>query len=151
MKKTLAFCFAVAVMVACNKDKFQTKPQIKIKSTNTDIVPVNGTLRVTLEFTDKEGDVSDSLLLVRERLNSKAPVRPAPSPYKLPTFPKSQEGEIEVDLDYQSGLIFGINPIVIPGTSPKRYEPDTMNLKFVVRDKGGNKSDTASLGVIVIR
>ena len=151
MKKILAICLALAVLVACNKDKFQTKPQIKIKSTNTDIVPQNGTLRVTLEFTDKEGDVSDSLLIVRERLNRKFPLVPAPSPYKIPTFPSTSKGEIEVDLDYQSGLVFGINPIAIPGSDPKQYEPDTMNLKFVVRDLAGNKSDTASLGVIVIR
>ena len=110
MKKNLAFCLLLVVMVACNKDKFQTQPQIKIKSTNTDIVPVNGTLRVTLEFTDKEGDVSDSLLIVRQRLNAKSPVTPPPSPYKLPTFPNTSEGEIEVELDYQSGLVFGINP-----------------------------------------
>lgn len=151
MNKILVLGLLVAVMVGCNKDKFQTKPQIKIKSTNTDIVPQNGTLRVTLEFTDKEGDVSDSLIIVRERLNRKSPVMPSPSPYKIPSFPNTQEGEIEVDLDFQAGLIFGIPAIPIPGTSPRQYEPDTMNLKFVVSDKAGNKSDTASLGVIVIR
>lgn len=151
MKKILAFCLVAAVIVACNKDKFQTKPQIKIKSASTEIVPRNSGLRVTLEFTDKEGDVTDSVLVVRERLNSKAPVVMPVSPYKIPSFPNSTKGEIELDLSYQSGLVFNINPIYIPGTNPQQFEPDTMNLKFVVRDHAGNKSDTATLGVIVIR
>jgi hypothetical protein len=151
MKRILAFALLATVMAACSKDKFQTKPQIKIKSTNTDIVPVNGTLRVVLEFTDKEGDVSDSILVVRERLNAKSQDRPAPSPYKIPAFPNTSEGEIQLDLDYQSGLVFNISRIPIPGSIPQQFERDTMNLKFVVRDKAGNKSDTATLGVIVIR
>lgn len=152
MKRILAFCLVAAVIVSCNKDKFQTKPQIKIKSTNYEgVVPKTGTLRVTLEFTDKEGDVSDSLLIVRERLNAKSPAVLPTLPYKIPGFPNTSEGEIQVDLDYDFALTVGLTPIPIPGSIPPANEPDTMNLKFVVSDKAGNKSDTATLGIIVNR
>jgi hypothetical protein len=138
MKRILVFCLIVAV-VSCNKDKFQTKPQIKIKSTNyEEVVPKTGTLRINLEFTDKEGDVSDSILIVRERLNLKSPAVLPALPYKIPAFPNNSQGEIQVDLDYDFGLTLGLSP-------------DTMNLKFVVSDKAGNKSDTATLGIIVNR
>jgi hypothetical protein len=152
MKRIIVFSLLAAAVVSCNKDKFQTKPQIKIKSTNyEDVVPRTGTLRITLEFTDKEGDVSDSILIVRERLNIKSPVVPPLLPYKIPSFPNSKQGEIQVDLDYDFGLTTGLLPIPVPGSTPQQNEPDTMTLKFVVRDKAGNKSDTAFLGIIVNR
>lgn len=149
MKKNLVFCLLFAVL-ACNKDKFQTVPQITIKSINTDIVDRNNTLRVILEYTDKEGDVSDSILVVRVRLNRKSPTR-FPLPFKIPSFPNTSKGEFQVDFDYNSALTLASNPIRIPGSVPASNEPDTLNLKFVARDKAGNKSDTATATVIVIR
>ena len=152
MKRILVSCLLLAAVVSCNKDKFQTKPQIKIKSTNYEgVVPKGGTLRINLEFTDKEGDVSDSLWVIRERLNLKSPVVLPAQPYKIPSFPNTSQGDIQVDLDYDFGLTFGTPPIRIPGSVPTQNEPDTMNLKFVVRDKAGNTSDTAVLGIIVNR
>jgi hypothetical protein len=151
MKKTIFYFFLVALIISCSKDKFETVPQLRVVSTNTDIVPVNGVLRVTLEFTDKEGDVSDSIFVIRQRLNKKLPVTRPPVPYKIPPYPVTTKGEIQVDLEYQNGLVFGINAINIPGSNPQQFERDTMNLKFYVKDAAGNKSDTAFVSVIVIR
>src|SRR6476620_4398060 len=155
MKRIIAFTLLAAVIIACNKDKFQTKPQIKIKSVTPDVVPVNGTLSVILQFTDKEGDVSDSIIVVRERTNQKSPIIPALIKTPIPSFPSTTEGEIQVFMPYQTSqtaLIACIPAIPIPGTgNPPEKEPDTLSLKFVVRDKAGNKSDTAQTSVIVIR
>jgi hypothetical protein len=155
MKRIIAITLLAALIVACNKDKFQTKPQIKIKSVTPNIVPVNGTLSVILQFTDKEGDVSDSIIVVRERTNQKSPITPAIINTPIPSFPNTSEGEIQVFMPYQTSqtaLIAGIPSIPIPGTgNPPQKEPDTLSLKFVVRDKAGNKSDTALTSVIVIR
>jgi hypothetical protein len=129
-------------MTACDKDKFETKPQLELKSRNTDIVPVNGDLRLNIEFRDKEGDVNDSLLIVRQRLNVRGPLQLPPSPYGIPDFPKTDKGEFEVSLDYQFGLVFGLPPLRIPGSNPIKNEIDTLRLKIVARDKAGNKSDT---------
>ena len=143
MKTSITVAVVIALtIIACDKDKFQTVPQLELKSRNTDVVPVNGDLRLNIEYTDKEGDVSDSLWIVRQRLNIKGPVQLAPSPYKIPDFPKIDKGEFEVTLAYQFGLIFGLPPIRIPGTNPIRNEVDTLRLKIVARDKEGNKSDT---------
>ena len=129
-------------MIACDKDKFETVPQLELKSRNTDIVPVNGSLRLNIEFRDKEGDVNDSLLIVRQRLNVRGPVQLPASPYGIPDFPKIDKGEFEVTLEYQFGLIFGLPPLRIPGSNPAKNEIDTLRLKIVARDKAGNKSDT---------
>lgn len=139
-------------IIACGKDKFETVPQLKFKSRSTDIVEINGDLKLTIEFTDKEGDVDDSLILVRQRLNKKSPLMLAPSPYPIPKFTATSKGEFVVTLTYQYGLILGITPIHISGSVPSRNEPDTLSLKFVARDKAGNKSDTLTVNnVYVIR
>jgi hypothetical protein len=137
----LALIIAFA-LVACGKDKFQTVPQLKLKSRNMDIVPVNGTLRLNVEYTDKEGDVSDSIFIVRQRLNVRGPVQLPASPYDIPNFPHTDKGEFEISLTYQFGLVFGLTPLRITGSNPIRNEIDTLRLKIVAKDKAGNKSDT---------
>ena len=140
----------IVTFLACGKDKFQTIPQLKFKSKNTDVVGINNDLRIILEYTDKEGDVDDSLLVVRQRLNVRGPVTLPVSPYTIPDFPATNKGEFEITLTYQFGLIFGLAPLRIPGSNPVRNEPDTLNLKFVARDKAGNKSDTLTVSNIIV-
>lgn len=143
MRTRILFAVIVAfAIISCDKDKFQTVPQLKLKSRNTDVVPINGTLVLSVEYTDKEGDVSDSVFIVRQRLNLKGPVQLAASPYNIPDFPKTDQGEFEISLAYQLGLVFGLPPIRVPGSNPIRNEIDTLRLKIVAKDNEGNKSDT---------
>lgn len=142
----------VFTFIACNKDKFQTKPTISIKSINTEIVPQNGTFIITLECTDKEGDVEDSLILIKKRLNRRvvATVRDTLR-FKIPTFPANSRTEIQAVLDYQN-ILSALNPPNIPGSNPLQRELDTLVLRMAVRDKAGNTSDTVeSRQIFVIR
>jgi len=140
------------IMISCDKGKLETVPELEYKSRNTDIVPVNGSLRLNVEFRDKEGDVSDSVLIVRQRLNKRGPVQLQASPYEIPDFPKTDKGEFEITLDYQFHLITGLTAIRVVGSNPPKNEVDTLRLKIVARDKGGNKSDTLVVdNVFVIR
>ena len=140
----------VLSLIACDKDKFQTVPSLKLKSKSTDVVPLNGSLRVTLEFTDKEGDVHDSIWVKKQRLNQKVVATLRDSlVYKIPDYPDKTKGEFDITLDFQS-ILSAINPPNIPGSNPPRKEPDTLNLKFAVRDKAGNISDSLSIGTIVV-
>ena len=150
MKQFFAI-FAVALLLfACNKDKFETKPQLKIKSVNTKEVSNTQPLTVSIEFTDKEGDVSDSFFIVRQRLNARGPRTFDALPYKIPDFPNTRKGLIEVNFRFFEDLILQLEPIRIPGTNPSRNEPDTMQFKFVAKDKAGNYSDTAVLNDIFV-
>ncbi|MEO6070230.1 MAG: hypothetical protein ABIN57_11600 [Chitinophagaceae bacterium] len=150
MKKYIFTFLVLVAIIACNKEKFQTKPTLKVLSSNTKKVPLSGTLSVKLEFTDKEGDVSDSLLVIRQRINKRMPVTLKALPYKIPDFPKTTKGEINIFMDYYGDLTLQLDAIRIPGSNPSRNEPDTMNIKFVAKDKGGHYSDTASLNNIII-
>ena len=152
MKTSIALAFILAVIVvACDKGRFQTKPQLKLKSQSPEIVPktTGSALTLNIEYTDKEGDVTDSIIIVRQRLNKARPVRTPPAHYTIPDFPKMDRGEFEITLAYQLQLITGITPI---STGPTQFEIDTLLLKIVAMDKAGNKSDTLVVDkVYVIR
>ena len=144
---------ALALMaVACSKDKFQTKPQIEVKSFVPDVVPIGGTLTVSLEFTDKEGDVDDSVTVIRTRVNERDfSATPFPIRYKIPAFPDKSKGQIDINMSWATALTLQNPPLRIPGQNIN--EPDTLSLKFFVKDAAGNTSDTATLStnVIVVR
>lgn len=150
MKTRIVLVAIIAMtIIACGKDNFETVPKLKLRSFSPDIVAIGGDLRVNIEYTDKEGDVSDSLLIVRQRLNIKKPVT-ALNPYDIPSFPTKDRGEFEVTLPYYTHLTVGMDAIPIPGTNPKRNEVDTLRLKIVARDKAGNKSDTLIVNNIYV-
>ena len=140
-------------MISCDKGKFETVPQLTLKSRNPEKEPVeiNDPLRLNIEYTDKEGDVSDSLFILRQRLNQNGAVTPPKSPYDIPTFPTIDKGEFEITLTYVYDLTVNLTAISIPGSSSKK-EIDTLRLKIFARDKDGNKSDTLVVdNVYVIR
>ncbi|MBI2729331.1 MAG: hypothetical protein HYX40_01010 [Sphingobacteriales bacterium] len=142
--KVLLIILVVAAVVACKKDKLDTVPKIKVKSLNTTEVPVNGTLRVTLEFADKEGDLQDTIFVKKIRLNKNAvPTIRDSFPLQMPDFPANTRGEITLDLNYQA-ILSAINPPTIPGSNPPQKEPDTLILKFSIRDLAKHLSDTAT-------
>ncbi|HQV05794.1 MAG TPA: hypothetical protein PKW62_03465 [Chitinophagaceae bacterium] len=153
MRRLLFICSSLLLIaIACNKDKFQTKPRIEIKSYSSKIVPFNSAFIVNLNCFDKEGDVQDSLIIIKNRQNIRtvATIRDTLR-YKFPVFPNNSTTEIQAILDYQS-ILSAINPPTIPGSNPPMKENDTLILRFAVRDKAGNTSDTIqSEPIIVIR
>jgi hypothetical protein len=139
------------IVVACNKDKFLTKPTIKIKSLNTEYVPLNGNLIITMECTDKEGDVQDSVIIIKIRLNRRVvPTLRDTLRYKFPVFPNSPRTEIVATLDYQNDIISASSPPNIPGTNPPQKELDTLIMKLAVRDRAGHTSDTVTTNRIIV-
>lgn len=146
----LVFTVCAVVIAACNKDKFQTKPTISIKSTNTTFIPLNGTFVITLECTDKEGDVQDSVIIIKKRLNKRvvATIRDTLR-YKFPVFPKNTRTQVVATLDYQS-ILSAFNPPFIPGSNPPQRELDTLILRLAVRDNAGHTSDTINSPQIIV-
>ena len=151
MKKLFLFFSLSALVLSCDKDKFETKPTLEVVGQSSDYVPYGSGFRVNLEFTDKEGDVNDSLIMVRYRMNLRNPFIANPVKFKIPKYPSITKAEFEVNMDYFTVLTSAIDKIKIPGSVPDQYEPDTMQIKFIVSDAKGNKSDTAIAHVIVER
>lgn len=144
----------VLLLLSCDKDTFETKPAISIKSLSSTTVPNGGRFSITLEYTDKEGDVSDSIYMLMEVLNQSAAgeawqferIR-----YKIPAFPPTPKGEISARFVINSAPdIYEANLRAFG--SPYTYENDTVNFKIWVRDAAQNYSDTiTSEQVVFIR
>jgi hypothetical protein len=151
-KLVLYSTLALILFIACSKDKFQDKPTIEIKSINPTQVPeISGSyMEIEMEFTDKQGDV-DSVFLYKQRLNSiQRPLLNANTlVYKLPDFPEKSKGVIKLTLQHAKELKAAVTPPTQIG-APNDKEPDTIVFKIVVKDKGGNYSDTTVTDKIVV-
>ena len=152
MKKgVLALISFVLLLTACNKGNFGTTPTLKIKSINGNLIPPgqNSALVVDLEFTDKEGDVSDTLYVKKIRINQKqVPTIRDSFSLRVPNFPQNSKGEIKLTLDYNNYLISAINPPT--SGNPPKPEPDTLMIRIALKDKANHISDTVETGPIVV-
>lgn len=146
MKTIILFVFLfLFTALSCNKDKFQTKPTIEIKSLNTDEVGPGETLEINMEYTDKEGDLSNGILTyIRIRTNSTAIPNPAANDQvdtifsPIPEFPVKTQGDISLNIPYS-----------FMNEDPGRN--DTMFFKITVKDIGNNTSDTVTTRSVVAK
>lgn len=140
---TVSFIVAVALLVAaCGKDKFETRPRLEIKDYNTKEVGPGTTLRIRLNFFDKEGDLNEAPFTAVIRRQNQLPLDPIQDKadtlyYTLPKFPARDNGEITYTLDY--GFL-----------KESTVENDTIHIRFSVADRKGNLSDTVVSDQLVI-
>lgn len=150
MRSLLYVTVLLSLSIACSKDKIETKPSLKFKSVNATTIPVGGNLIVQLDFTDKEGDISDTIFVKKIRTNQIAvPTIRDSFELQVPSFPDRSKGIIELELKYQNHLVSAINPPSSGGTPPN-LQDDTLIFKFALRDKAKNISDTVTTGPIII-
>lgn len=139
----------IILLVACGKDKFETKPKLEIKDYSTKELFQGQDLRIRLNYFDKEGDLGDgAIVAIRRRLNALPlglgdadlpdtfPNQNNPIP--LPEFPDRETGEIRFQLNWDR-------------LKESFTQNDTVIFRFAVADKAGNKSDTIESEQIVIR
>jgi len=151
--KILIVLGIIALLAACNKDKFTTKPQLTFESFNTDVLPYNSDLIITLKYTDKEGDIQDSIYVERLALNCTDTVK---AHYRIPQeVPKMRNSEGEIVISYSYGGDFPPFPLI---GDPKcgLNQPDSIKIndtciyRFALKDLAGNISDTISSPPFVI-
>jgi len=150
MRSLLYVAAFLTIATACSKDKLETTPSLKLKSISSDVIPVGGNLIVQLDFTDKEGDISDTIFVKKIRTNQiVVPTIRDSFELQVPPFPDRSRGIIELELKYQNHLLSAINPPSSGGTPPNLHD-DTLVFQFALRDKAKNISDTVTTGPIVI-
>ncbi|MBC8034610.1 MAG: hypothetical protein H7Y03_10720 [Chitinophagaceae bacterium] len=139
----------VLIVIACSKDKFQTKPSLTLKSISGKTIPAGSDMRIELDYTDKEGDiVQDTIQFIKNRNNQRKVATKVDTLYfLLPDFPKRSSGVFEVNLSYETFLKAAINAPSLPGG---RFESDSLTFKFILKDNASNVSDTLVINDIVI-
>lgn len=148
MKAILVMLSVSLVFFACSKDKVETKPHLSLKSANPKVVPLNGDMIVNMDFTDQEGDL-DGVYMWKVRTNKIKLTTVRDSVFlAIPEFPKNNTGLLELLLEYQRHLVSANAPRRDPITN--KLESDSLNMKFVLKDKEGNASDTVFLNNVVV-
>lgn len=143
MRNYLIITIAVFVLAGCSKEKFKTTPDISFKTVNTTELQREQLIRFTLSFTDKEGDVSDSIFV--QKVVPNCPDSEFEQYFPMPAIPES--GDLKGDIVFTLGYnVTGYYDVV----GPRCMENDTATFRFALRDKKGHISDTVSSPKIII-
>ena len=126
-----------ALLFGCNKDKFTTEPQVKIRDISPSEVFQNSIVRLRASFTDEEGDL-DSVYVVYKWYNNNLITRNDTIDYSIDGLGvpvKLREGDIFVDFAY--GQVDGY--ITLGGTPVQKDTSVTFGL--ILQDKAKNRSE----------
>ena len=148
MKTNIFLLLAIPVIFyGCTKETYTSKPQISIKSINSTTLSTGSLLLIDINFTDKEGDIQDTLWV--QKVSKNCPTTPGVqyiSKNKVPDFTPTPnlQGVLEIGYGYNAN-ISGYNTISGCGN-----KTDTAYFRFWLRDKANNVSDTLTSPNIIL-
>ena len=151
MKLRLITTIFFISLYSCNKIGFTTAPQLKFESVNTTFLSKGENLIFTLAFSDKEGDLADSLptvMWVEKKIISSCIADTSLGYYPSAFFFDQQFVSGTIDVRYTYGTN-GPYPIVGDPSCPDVN--DTCIYRFVLKDRAGNTSDTVESPIVVIK
>jgi hypothetical protein len=155
LKRCVPFLLLLSVVVSCSKDKLNTKPSLKFKNINGSEFVAASTVNITLDYTDKEGDLGNgTITYIRNRTNLKPITDPASNDKAdsitspLPDFPNTTTGEISLLIP---GTFLDEDPLPANDSAHASLYNDTMVFKIFVRDVQGNASDTVTTPQVIQR
>ncbi len=137
-------------LAACTKDKFNTVPQLKFKSVSTNVLYPDQAIQFKLEYTDKEGDIQDSIYI--EKITRNCSSSNFSGLYAIPTdVPEVKDSKGEMIITFAYGVNLGYPAIKEPacGTASNPIN-DSCVFRFALKDKANNVSDTISSPEIVL-
>lgn len=147
MRYILIFAVIALGFLSCNKDKFNTVPEIKFKSISpdtwysTNLDPNQGPI-LTISLTDAEGDFgfkdnSDTSYVYVK--NTKIPPFRIDS-LKFPVLSAISGSKLDVDIEVN------IRSVLAKTIRPIRPYTDTLQFEVYVKDFAKNKSNVLSVG-----
>ena len=142
MTKHFVSILFLLFLLACSKDTFQTKPQLKINSLSSIVVTPGSDLQISMRLTDKEGDFLDTIWMKKQTTNCSASDFTDSSLYSIPAETPRKvnfDGEVLVSFTYAIEL------------QPRCNYADTAVFSFWMKDKKGNVSDTVKTQSIIIQ
>jgi hypothetical protein len=148
MKIKLLLAALMIGCVTCSKDTFNTAPSLKFISVNGSVFPQPSSVNFKLEFTDKEGDISDTLWVQRVSIAAACAsdnlsfVDSIPIPDIGSTH--NVKGEFDINFVYPPDM-FGN-----PDLRACSLNDDTSYFRFWMHDKALHVSDTVQSPNIVL-
>ncbi len=146
MKAKLLYLILTSfILGACKKEKAETKPNLRIVKVERQEVLYNGAqgilLDIDLEVVDKEGDVRDSIFILKRddtRIGCSGNNRTLF--YNIPLYPEEQREKIVFRIKFSTLQI--PDYVELSGSACPRRDTSVFNIW--VKDKAGNRSDTVT-------
>lgn len=146
MKKLLPFLVVVIAVFACSKDKFKTEPQVEIKSLAPGEVNKGELFSLRAIVRDKEGDLQDSVLLVRKRFAGNTQLTVDTLRYDISNFAFPDKNVIEVTAVFSYGELR--DGYIFANLESQDRE---FAVGVIVRDKAGHRSEYVESGKILLK
>lgn len=148
MKKLFALFLIAGTLAACSKDKFKTVPQVSIDSITPDEAVNGAIIEMTATITDQEGDIQDSVIVVRKRYNGDTQLTVDSTRLSLKGLgvPAKQKMELRVSVSY--GRLI---PEYALFQDLERNFDRGFSIGLVVIDNAGNRSEYAESKKIVLK
>ena len=148
MKKLLALFLVAGVLAACSKDKFKTVPQVDIKSISPDEAVNGSIIELLADVTDQEGDLQDSVIVVRKRFNGNTQLSVDSTRLSLKALgvPNKQQIELRVTVSY--GRLY---PEYALFQDLERTFDRQFSIGLVVMDNAGNRSEYVESEKILLK
>jgi hypothetical protein len=136
--KVLIIAFILVGITACTKDQFTTAPKLTFKQVNTQELSPGQLIEFQLEYTDKEGDIQDSIYI--QKLTKNCVASNFEGLYAMPSdVPVQSNTKAEIDIRFAYGTNLGYPAIKEPACLGQN---DTCVFRFVLSDKEKHSSDT---------
>jgi hypothetical protein len=154
VKTKLSFLlFVCLIFFGCKKEKYISKPQLKLKKINVFQFSCESSLgsaiEMDLEVTDKEGDVKDSIFI--QKIDAASIPCPDNSllnlDYNIPDYPTGNTQNVLFRLKFST---IQCQNFALIGGSQCLPRKDTSYFKIWVKDLAGNQSDTLRTPSIAI-
>ncbi|HEX4958260.1 MAG TPA: hypothetical protein VFV46_08795 [Lacibacter sp.] len=141
--KLLFLSLSLPVMVACKKKGDSSKPDIKLKDVKVQQVTTpNGSgtlLDIDIEVNDKEGDVRDSVFIMKlDAAGIPCPANTKDLSKNVPLYP--EDGKQTVTFRIKFSTLPVLDYVNLGGSACSRK--DTSRFQIWVKDRAGNRSDT---------
>lgn len=146
MKKLLFLSVVVLALFACSKDKFKTEPQVEIKSLAPDEVNKGELFTFRAIVRDQEGDLQDSVLLVRKRFSGGTQLTVDTLRYYIGNLAFPDKSVIEVSAIFSYGELR--DGYIFANLESQDRE---FALGIIVRDKAGHRSEYQESDKIVLK
>ena len=146
MKKLLVFSVIALALISCGKDKFKTDPQVEIKSLAPSEVNKGELFTFRAVVRDQEGDLQDSVLLVRKRFTGATLLTVDTLRYDISSFAFPDKTVIEISAvfsygEFRDGYIF----------ANLENQDREFALGIIVRDKAGHRSEYQESDKILLK
>jgi PKD repeat protein len=137
--KILVTLLLVSILGACGKDKYDTKPKLTFKSINGKTFKQGDVVAFTIEVTDAEGDIQDSIWIEKITRNCTTN-KVLLLKNRMPLFTATKNLKADISATFVYNVTNGDYPVLVRSTCTSQNDSATM--RFWIKDKGGNVSDT---------